>query len=108
MSIQLRNTITLFTLLLASIGGSSVAFAHGQHVNQKPWQVCKEATLGDDCSYTVDTHEEGKVKLHKGSCQAMSEVLMCVRNQPLETIIVPPTNEKLLETLNQSKNIALK
>ena len=55
-----------------------LAFAHSSIINNKAWQVCENQAKSDACEYT-DNHED----IYRGSCQLMSEKLLCVRNQPI-------------------------
>jgi hypothetical protein len=56
-----------------------IASAHASIINNKAWQVCENHMKSDSCEYT-DNHED----IYRGTCQLMSEKLLCVRNQPIE------------------------
>lgn len=95
----MRNYLSFTHKLACSIifmSVSCLAAAHGQHVNTKPWKACEEAIKDAPCSYVVN-----ETDLYKGSCQAMSEVLMCVRNMPIEKI------EYKFNTLNVDPNFII-
>jgi len=90
---------SVYSCLFLSIAAfCSPTLAHGPHVNSKPWAVCAQAKLGDVCSYTV--HE---TRLYKGTCRSMSDTLMCVRNQPIETII--PADTSANKSFKTERNI---
>jgi len=53
--------------------------AHASILNNDAWQVCENRTRSNSCEYT-DNHEN----IYRGTCQVMSDKLLCVRNQPIE------------------------
>ncbi|ASJ73021.1 hypothetical protein IMCC3135_14680 [Granulosicoccus antarcticus IMCC3135] len=55
-----------------------MVFAHSSIINNKAWEVCEKQVRSDSCEYT-DNHED----IYRGTCQLMSEKLLCVRNQPI-------------------------
>lgn len=55
--------------------------AHDGHGNEAPWSACESKKLADPCRF------ESNHSLYKGSCRAMNKVLMCVRNQPIESLV---------------------
>ncbi len=56
-----------------------ISSAHSAIINNKAWEVCENHAKSDSCEYT-DNHEN----IYRGTCQLMSEKLLCVRNQPIE------------------------
>jgi|GEM_PF-2251320 len=52
--------------------------AHDAHHNSVPWDVCKNKKISETCAFKNSDHDE-----FKGTCQAVSEQLICVRNQPI-------------------------
>ena len=77
---------------------SQGVFAHAGHYDSAPWQVCKDKNVGDNCAY--ETHD----KRYVGSCQAMQQASMCVRNQPIERLnkLEAPQTSKDAEKQNHS------
>lgn len=53
-------------------------FAHDSHSHSAPWLACEDKQKSEKCSYS-----NGSGDVFKGSCQAFSESLMCVRNEPI-------------------------
>jgi hypothetical protein len=76
---------------------SFAALSHAGHGTQAPWQACEEKKLNQSCDYI--NHNQKAI----GTCQSMNEVLMCVRNRPLQ----PLTNEEInaLEKPNAAKSL---
>lgn len=70
----------LGVMLCCSIpyGLPQTAAAHSTIINNQAWQVCEARERSDACEYT-DNHEN----IYRGTCQLMSEKLLCVRNQPI-------------------------
>ncbi len=66
----------LISLAMLALSTSAV-FAHGIH-NKAPWAACEAQERGASCAYT-DGHDD----LYRGSCQLISNALLCVRNQPI-------------------------
>ena len=58
------------------------ALAHDGSVHAEPWEVCAEATLGDDCTWSNAQHD-----IYRGTCRSMSDRLLCVRNQPIQRAV---------------------
>ncbi|GGQ17315.1 hypothetical protein [Shewanella litoralis] len=71
----------------------SFAEAHSGHLNEKAVSVCHDKARSDDCQF-----EGGHQDLYIGSCQYMSDTLMCVRNQPIQKL---PTKKIESETVNK-------
>jgi hypothetical protein len=63
--------------LLAATGGD--ALAHDGHTSPEPWTACAHSELGQSCMWENDAHE-----VHRGTCRAIGDGLMCVRNRPVE------------------------
>ncbi|MCQ8877241.1 hypothetical protein NQT69_04195 [Pseudoalteromonas shioyasakiensis] len=82
--------IKLFSTCLL-LPTSFATLSHAGHGTQAPWQACEEKQLNQTCSY--ESHDAKAT----GTCQAMNQVLMCVRNQPLEKLLPKPT-EKVAES----------
>ena len=55
-----------------------IASAHAAIIKNTAWQVCEKHTKSDSCEYN-DYHGN----IDRGTCQLMSEKLLCVRNQPI-------------------------
>lgn len=55
--------------------------AHSGSVTNAAWDACHSKSLSTACEYT-GFHDER----YRGTCQAMSGHLMCVRNQPVEKL----------------------
>lgn len=53
--------------------------AHQGTLNQLPWMACEDKNLNDSCVFYNASED-----VYRGTCQSMSEVLMCVRNQQIE------------------------
>ena len=74
---RMQAQLFAFGLLMSSVGP---ALAHpGGHGNEAMWQACAGKTRNDVCSFESVDHD-----VFRGSCQAMSNALACVRNQPIE------------------------
>lgn len=43
------------------------------------WQACEAKKTNDPCSFENLDHD-----VYRGTCQSMSNALVCVRNQPIE------------------------
>ena len=71
-----RLLITIFLLLT-----TSYLQAHSGPLNQIALKACDVKSRSQSCQY-----EAGHQSLYIGTCQYMSEVLMCVRNQPIQKI----------------------
>ena len=87
---KLGTLVSLSLLAFTTLNVSS----HDGHGNQGPWKACEEKSLAQSCSY------EGHNALYKGSCRSMNNILMCVRNQPIEkltnnTIVIQSTNDNI-------------
>ena len=52
--------------------------AHDGHSSRLPWAACDDRVLGEYCEFENANHDR-----YRGTCQAVSSDLMCVRNQPL-------------------------
>ena len=95
MNVNKLLAVVLISLFLSVFSVS----AHDSHVHTAPWQACEEKAVNQECSYT--THN----KKASGTCQAMNNILMCVRNKPLETLLdkaTQPTQSKPTNTIKQS------
>lgn len=58
-----------------------LSIAHDGHHTKPAWDACLEKAKDDDCSYILQ-----KNKLYSGTCLAMPDGLMCVRNKPITVI----------------------
>ena len=56
-----------------------IASAHASILNNEARLVCENSMRSDSCEYT-NNHED----IYRGTCQMMSDKLLCVRNQPIE------------------------
>jgi hypothetical protein len=56
----------------------SSASAHDSHTHTAPWEACEHMKKSKQCAYI-----NGDGDLFQGTCQLFSDVLMCVRNQPI-------------------------
>lgn len=74
MSINNLVALVLTTVFLSAFTVS----AHDSHTHTAPWQACEDKEKSEQCAY-----KNGDDDLFKGTCQVFSEVLMCVRNQPI-------------------------
>ena len=58
----------------------SHVFAHeGGFGNEVMWAACEAKKIDDQCSFQSLDHD-----IFRGTCQSMSNSLVCVRNQPIE------------------------
>lgn len=57
---------------------TTFVYAHDGHLSDKPWAACDDSELGDQCSYTSEVGDG-----YHGTCRAVSEHLICVRNKPI-------------------------
>lgn len=74
--ISIKNLISVvLTVIFLS---TFTVSAHDSHTHTAPWQACEDKKKSEQCAY-----KNGDDDLFKGSCQLFSEVLMCVRNQPI-------------------------
>lgn len=71
-NIKLAKLLASFAILY-----STASFSHAGHGTHQPWHACENKSLNEQCQY-----EQAK-KQYKGSCQAVNEKLICVRNQPI-------------------------
>ena len=56
------------------------AQAHeGGFGNEVMWQACEAKKINDPCAFENLDHDA-----YRGTCQSMSNALVCVRNQPIE------------------------
>jgi len=89
-----RNLSACFLLIT-----SCSVISHAGHGSSAPWKACEEKAVNQECSYT--THNKKAL----GTCQAMNDILMCVRNKPLETLLdkaTQPTQSKPANAVKQS------
>ena len=92
---KINNTIKLCSAWLC-ISTSFIASSHAGHGSTAPWQACEKKEQHQHCTYTTQH------KRALGTCQTMNNVLMCVRNTPLEDIIEKATDkpaDKLIEKI---------
>ena len=64
---------------LAMVGLTSQGAAHQGHTSDAPWVACESLSLDEPCSFEDTEHA-----VYRGTCQLMSDTLMCVRNRPIE------------------------
>ncbi|MGY0562658.1 MAG: hypothetical protein ACW7DQ_04215 [Paraglaciecola chathamensis] len=65
------------------------AVAHEGHVDKDAQLACKEKKLRASCQYVKETGDN-VAKVYSGFCQKISSNKMCVRNQPIKTIVLGP------------------
>lgn len=65
------------------------AVAHEGHVDKDAQLACKEKELRASCQYVKETGDN-MAKVYSGFCQKISHNKMCVRNQPIKTIVLDP------------------
>lgn len=73
-------------LCAAGIAAPPDASAHAGHTDRAPWDACATAQLDAPCEWTDNTHAR-----YVGTCRAIGQGLMCVRNQPV--IPAPPDDD---------------
>lgn len=74
---RLLPKLILTTVVTLSVTTSVIA--HQGSLNQLPWVACEDKVLNDACEFYNSNEDK-----FRGTCQSISEVLMCVRNQPIE------------------------
>ncbi|MEL0660377.1 hypothetical protein V6255_14655 [Psychromonas arctica] len=72
-----RTLFTVVTLLFTT----TLVQAHSGPLSEIAVKACDVKSRSQSCQYEND-HQN----LYIGSCQYMSETLMCVRNQPIQKI----------------------
>ncbi len=65
------------------------ASAHQGHVHAHAQQACVDLKRSQQCEYSPN----GK-QVYKGTCQLLSQQMMCVRNQPIVDITELSTRKK--------------
>lgn len=80
-----RTLFTVVTLLFTT----TLVQAHSGPLSEIAVKACDIKSRSQSCQY-----EDGHQNLYIGSCQYMSETLMCVRNQPIQKIETDNTNEQ--------------
>ncbi|RBW46340.1 hypothetical protein DS885_08720 [Psychromonas sp. B3M02] len=78
---KLKKQLCLLALGVISLFVSNAALAHSGPLNKLALQACTEKARSQACQYE-GVHND----LYIGTCQYMSTALMCVRNQPIQTI----------------------
>ncbi|WP_413693643.1 hypothetical protein [Psychromonas sp. KJ10-2] len=78
---KLKQQLCLLALGVISLFVSNAALAHSGPLNKLALQACTEKARSQACQYE-GVHND----LYIGTCQYMSTALMCVRNQPIQTI----------------------
>jgi hypothetical protein len=82
MNLTSKEIITRYGLIVfcgsVYLSTPQTALAHSSVINNKAWQVCESSMRSDSCEYTDNHHD-----IYRGTCQVMSEKLLCVRNQPI-------------------------
>lgn len=72
-----RNTLLI---CLVFFWVSNTAHAHeGSLGNEVMWQACDNHKINADCWFQSIDHD-----IFRGTCQSMSNALVCVRNQPIQ------------------------
>jgi hypothetical protein len=80
-SIELNLIKRLPNVLCLFIATTGILYAHDGHHISKAWEACEEKKLSDACSYTLQQNKQ-----YNGTCRAVAEALICVRNQPIEKL----------------------
>lgn len=83
------------TILLATLCPTLV-LAHEGHVHSLATQACAGKEKMQTCQYTPDNKH-----LYQGSCQSISETLMCVRNKPIVTVEHHKSDNRPAKTAQQ-------
>ena len=75
-----RAALEALLVCVALLSATGAAWAHeGGLGNQVMWTACEGRSVDDLCSFQSLDHD-----VFRGSCQAMSNAMVCVRNQPIE------------------------
>jgi len=69
---------TVTRVLIATLFSINSVSANDSHMHTAPWEACENMQKSRQCSYI-----NGDDDLFQGTCQLFSNVLMCVRNQPI-------------------------
>lgn len=75
------------TLGIALLTLSHSVWPHTADVNQVAWQACESKPVSQQCEFKNADHD-----VYRGTCQLMSDAMMCVRNQPIERHTETKTN----------------
>ncbi len=70
------SALTVFLVLLMS---ATSVMAHQGHSNRAPWDACDELKVNEICEWTNNAHWR-----YIGTCRAIGDDLMCVRNKPIQ------------------------
>lgn len=84
--VQTANGAATLALLFSV---SVTALAHEGHVDKDAQFACSEKALRESCEYMKQIDEKS-AKLYSGFCQKVSHNKVCVRNQPIKTILLEP------------------
>lgn len=68
---------------------SSSLSAHSADTNKVAWQACDTKVVSENCSF-----ENANSDVYRGTCQLMSDSLMCVRNRPIEKSAAASANDE--------------
>ncbi|WP_372883165.1 hypothetical protein [Psychromonas sp.] len=78
---SLKKTFFIFLATFALLLTTGFAHAHSGPLNAIAVKACDAKAISEACQF-----EGGHGDLYIGTCQYMSTALMCVRNQPIQTI----------------------
>lgn len=82
----------LIPILLGTIASAFLsvnAIAHEGHVDKDAQLACEKKVLRASCQYRKET-DQNIAKVYSGYCQKISHNKICVRNQPIKTIVLEP------------------
>jgi len=75
---RIQNGIVCGVGIGAAVCATSL-WAHSSTASHVAWQACDTKTVSARCSFKNSNGDQ-----YRGSCQSVSDSLMCVRNQPIE------------------------
>ncbi|MFT6896761.1 MAG: CII-binding regulator of phage lambda lysogenization HflD [Paraglaciecola sp.] len=75
----------LASVLLSIISVNTLA--HDGHVDKDAQLACVQKVLRESCQYVKET-DKNIAKVYSGFCQEISHNKLCVRNQPIQTIVL--------------------
>lgn len=86
MALEALDALEALLVGVVLLSATGTARAHeGGLGNQLMWSVCDVRKVDDHCSFESADHD-----VFRGSCQSMSNALVCVRNQPIERAVGSP------------------
>ena len=82
-----RSLIAVLCTVIYTISAATIA--HEGHIDKDAQLACTEKALRESCEYVKETGDK-TAKLYSGYCQKISHNKLCVRNQPIKTIVLEP------------------